>query len=471
MSDVNKLLKLEPFEIDSFKEKILDILLDDISSPAIGSEREPSTTGYYKSVTAGDSLNSDGKEIADAAEFINGLSDKNSVRLSSFADIGFDLKKLDSESKPRDTSPNFKVYEKILAGVVKLDEESKKHAALADARVVMLCGGTNSYVRISNNKIINKSEKSALPSIYYIAFVINRLMITTFGTEGTVGLLANQISALDKKIAAQLAEEEKEKKAAAGGGAGGGETRERSSNEQAADLKDFLERHGSLIGGAASLEAMRDAITGRAKNADDPYCYKSYQTDITDALKAVTANEDGQTQAWNGTTIEGREFAGNDAGLLDFLRFAWVATHGEEQTWLAAAKEIGFNVGGDILPEDPTVKALIRMGAISPAGLLGIERKGGVIPKNSKLIFSPGKQFKAYTADPEGAIVVDFKRDYSAALITISAQAEPGPAPGVSADVAPTLTPDESRRVVDDWGQPTTFVLKSGDKFSISSLS
>lgn len=242
--------------------------------------------------------------------------------------------------------------------------------------------------------------------------------------------------------------------------------KEKSVEEQQKDLDAFLEQHKELTNGDASLSAMVAKIGARAANADAPHCYKSY----VDAIRAPLQGVGGKSKdAWKGTTIEGREFAATPSGLLDFLRFAWVATHGAEQTWLAAADQIGFNPGGKQLPEDQTVKALIRMGAISPAGLLGVGIEGGGIPSGAKLIFVPGQQFESFRTAPAAAITYNFGRDYaSGVIITIGAnQPRSGPAPGISSDIDAVISAEDSKRIVEKWGEQTTFVMQVGNRAAL----
>jgi hypothetical protein len=79
---------------------------------------------------------------------------------------------------------------------------------------------------------------------------------------------------------------------------------------------------------------------------------------------------DGRLEGWKGATVSGVAFDTGLRGLLDYLKFAYVATRPAGESGYGAAKKMDITTTyrgpGGYFPDDPTWQALCKLGAISP---------------------------------------------------------------------------------------------------------
>jgi hypothetical protein len=88
--------------------------------------------------------------------------------------------------------------------------------------------------------------------------------------------------------------------------------------------------------------------------------------------------------------IRDAKFPATTQGLLDFLKFAWVATHPDDKTGYEAAKEIGLDLSYSSDKDFPAPgtphSALAQMLAISPVPFVAVKGPGGgAIPAGSSI--------------------------------------------------------------------------------------
>ena len=93
--------------------------------------------------------------------------------------------------------------------------------------------------------------------------------------------------------------------------------------------------------------------------------------------------------------IRDAKFPATTQGLLDFLKFAWVATHPDNKTGYEAAKEIGLDLAYSDTKDFPASgtphSALAQMLAISPVPFVVVKGPGnGAIPAGSSIEIAAG---------------------------------------------------------------------------------
>jgi len=137
----------------------------------------------------------------------------------------------------------------------------------------------------------------------------------------------------------------------------------------------------ALAGFAALIEARASSAAVKDLSA----------TSFENISAGISKIKDGDYTSWEGAiTINGANFPGNPQGLLDFLKFAWVATHPPGQSGYDAAIDVDLNLSyGDDqeFPKEGTLhRALAQMLAISPVPFVVVKGPGnGVIPADSSI--------------------------------------------------------------------------------------
>jgi hypothetical protein len=217
--------------------------------------------------------------------------------------------------------------------------------------------------------------------------------------------------------------------------------------------------------GPATAKALRAFAVETKERNQDILTFEG-TPDVDQALGALTTYTAEQTKAWPG--IPGL-FQAGEAGLVDFLKYVWSATGGDDyESISSAANEIGVNAPDTFFSTDPVWRALCITGAVSPFPFMVVYGpSAGEIPEGSVLTIEPGGSGPVPRTVEEAVEQsriepITFSKKYPSGVVICLGREEgdSGNIPGWT--IKPDIWGPSAKRVVDSLGQSTKFTLHLG---------
>lgn len=234
---------------------------------------------------------------------------------------------------------------------------------------------------------------------------------------------------------------------------------------ESGELRNFLKRYAKVYGGDdsnnvdANLVKYADHILSRIDSAQ----VKDFNSQFGKIKTEIDIIKSGRT-GWDGATIAGETFTGDDSGLIAFLRFAHVATHSGDKTGYDAATEIGLDPAySGYFPTNPAWLAACRLAAISSFPMVAVFFPSEGVNVGDTLDFSIGA-----AANEASDFRYTFQKKRSGGSGTLLSagfdEGDDGEAGnGVQFTVA-NIHSDSAKKILQSLGGSVTFSLRVGKR-------